>query len=183
MYSIGILSVVFFALITTTNAHECKLITCLVRCPYGYDVDIHSCPTCSCLHERSNCLDAIQDYTCGSMDHQDCPNSHECQLRSNGLLGQCCLKRASSTTASPQSTTRLAATGTSTTHPTTTRHHTTARPHTTTRHHTTTKHHTTTRRALDLLLALTTGTANGSSASTTSRSGAPSTSTKRWFRK
>ena len=114
MYSIAILPIVLFALFATTNALECRPVTCMLACPFGFDLDAQGCPYCKCRKSSSTCFEPIFGYNCGTIDHRDCPSSHECQLSLSGLTGQCCLKPTGSTTASPKSTSTRTATGTST---------------------------------------------------------------------
>jgi len=150
MYSIGILSTVLFALLATTNALNCKPVTCMIACPYGFETNAEGCPHCSCRRTAPVCVEPIAGYNCGSMDHRDCPATYECQLIVHGLVGRCCLKQASSTTPRPVTdTTTARATGTSTHRamgrmllgsgfptPSSTHrpHSTTGRPHSTSRH-------------------------------------------------
>lgn len=116
MYSISILTAVLFAIFTITNAAQCRPVTCMIVCPFGFNVDAQGCPYCSCRKTPSNCFEPIYGYNCGIVDHRDCPSSHECHLSSNGYTGQCCLKLSSSTTATGTSTPRAttAVIGTST---------------------------------------------------------------------
>jgi len=172
MYSIGILSTILLALVAITNALQCRPVTCMLHCSYGFDVDTQGCPICTCRRSSNVCVEPIYGYNCGSIDHRDCPNSHECQLDFSGLSGQCCLKRVDSSTPSPQSTIRLTATNTTTTgRPTTTKpRSTTTKPRSTTTKpkSTTTKPKSTTRRVFNRMLSVTTGATRGS-ASTTQR--------------
>ena len=128
MYSIGLLSIALFALVATGNALQCSPVMCMLACPYGFDVDAQGCPHCSCRRSPATCLEPIFGYNCGSIDHRDCPSSHQCQLGFSGFSGQCCLKP-------------VGVTGTSTTPRPTTARHTTARG--TTTHVTTTGSRTT----------------------------------------
>ncbi|CAF2657515.1 unnamed protein product [Rotaria sp. Silwood2] len=151
MYSIGITSAILLVVLTTANALECRPVLCMLACPHGFEVDAQGCPYCSCRTTPRICIDPIFGYNCGTVDHRDCPSSHECQLSFSSLHGQCCLKLSGSTTARPH-------TGTST-----------ARM-------TTAAAGTSTHRPLNLLLAFATGSASGSPASTTRR---PATTTGR----
>ncbi|CAF0863593.1 unnamed protein product [Rotaria sordida] len=94
----------------------------MLACPYGFNVDAQGCPYCSCRTTPRVCLESIVGYNCGTVDHRDCPSSHECHLSFSNLYGQCCLKTPSSTTVRPptsKSTVPMTtvATGTSTRRP------------------------------------------------------------------
>jgi hypothetical protein len=170
MNSLTSFSTILLALIAITNAYECRPQTCMIHCPYGFDVDTQGCPICNCRRTLNICIEPISGYNCGLIN-RDCPSSHECQFDFSGLSGQCCLKRLDSSTASAQSTNHLGATGTTTTRLTTTtttkpRTTTTTKPRTTTitKHHITTttkrpttkttKRHTTTRHRLNRLFSV-----------------------------
>ena len=99
MYSIGTLFAVLFAVVAATNAIQCRPVTCMIACPFGFELDAQGCPHCNCRRAHPICVEPIFGYNCGSIDHRDCPSSHECQLNFGGFSGQCCLKRGSSTTA------------------------------------------------------------------------------------
>jgi hypothetical protein len=99
MYSITILSAVFFVLFATTNALQCPPVLCRMMCPFGFEVDAEGCPFCSCRETPNDCLEPIFNYNCGGFDPQECPSSHECQFDFSGITGQCCLKSSDSTTA------------------------------------------------------------------------------------
>ncbi|CAF1296863.1 unnamed protein product [Adineta steineri] len=138
MYSIGILSAVFFAIFTTTNAATCSPVMCMMACQFGFEVDANGCPRCACRTSPSTCHEPIFGHNCGSMDHRDCPSSHECQLSMSGIMGQCCLKPTGTSTARPSTTTARHSTSTAR-HSTSTAHHSTS----TARHSTSTAHHST----------------------------------------
>ena len=114
MYSIGILSVAFFALVATSSALRCSPVMCMLACPFGFETDAAGCPYCSCRRSPLNCADPIVGYSCGAFNNNECPSTHQCQLGWNGLSGECCLKQTTgSTTPAPASTTPPA-TGTAT---------------------------------------------------------------------
>ncbi|CAF1471091.1 unnamed protein product [Adineta steineri] len=138
MYSIGILSAVFFAVFTTTNAATCNPVMCMMACQFGFEVDANGCPYCACRTSPSTCYEPIFGHNCGSMDHRDCPSSHECQLSMSGMMGQCCLKPTGTSTARPSTTTARHSTSTAR-HSTSTAHHSTS----TARHSTSTARHST----------------------------------------
>lgn len=162
MYSIGILSAVLFALFATTSALECRPVTCMIACPFGFALDAQGCPHCSCRTTPNVCRDPIFGYNCGSgIDHRSCPASHECQLNLGGFTGQCCLKPVASSTARPSTTV------------------TTARPATSsTARGTTHASGSTTRRALSRLLAF---AADTTTPSGTTAGGQSTTSGSRFF--
>ena len=114
MYSIGLLSVALFALVATGNALQCSPVLCLIACPFGFEVDSQGCPYCSCRVSPATCREPIFGYNCGSIDHRECPSSHECQLGFSGFSGQCCLKPTGTST-TPRPTTARATTSRSTT--------------------------------------------------------------------
>ncbi len=185
MYSIGILSAILFAIFATTNALECRPVTCMLMCPFGFDVNEQGCPHCSCRQTPSVCREPIFGYNCGTIDHRDCPSSHECQLNLGGFSGQCCLKPTGSTTASPKSTTAAPKSTTAAPKSTTAapKSTTVAPKSTTARTATTTAHGTSTRRSLNRLLAssarsTTQAQGSGSPAATTQSS----VTTSRWTR-
>ncbi|CAF1211214.1 unnamed protein product [Rotaria sp. Silwood1] len=108
MYSITLVSAILFVIFTTTNALECRPVLCMIACPYGFEVDAQGCPYCSCRKTPRLCLDPIFGYNCGTVDHRDCPSSHECHLHFSSLHGQCCLKLSDSTTSRPPTSTSTA---------------------------------------------------------------------------
>ncbi|CAF3247165.1 unnamed protein product [Rotaria socialis] len=197
MHSMGIVSAMLFVVFATTatNALICKPVTCMLACPYGFATDVNGCPHCSCRQTENVCSEPIIGYNCGSVDHRDCPSSHECRLTFSTLHGQCCLKPFSSSTARPSTrittafkTTPRPVTGTSTARTTTSRPVTGA----TTARMTTDVTRTPSQRPLSMLLTFatgsaTTGRATDSPASTTQSSfttgrgtGSPATTSRRF---
>ncbi|CAF1262495.1 unnamed protein product [Rotaria magnacalcarata] len=186
MYSMGIVFAMLFVVFSTTatNALICKPVTCMLACPYGFASDVNGCPHCSCRKTENVCIEPIIGYNCGSVDHRDCPSSHECRLTFSTLHGECCLKTFGSSTARPSTgittafkTTSRPVTGTSTARMTTSRPVT----GTTTARMTTDVTRTPSQRPLHMLLAFSTGSATTGHATTGSATGSPASTTPSSF--